>query len=93
MFGLGGARESRDLEPGPLSSRLIRSGGQSLGHWLSEEHAILADYGKHIGGPVPGRIVQVWLIANSIIQQTEGEATFADISIGEGAKAPRVRVF
>lgn len=72
---------------------VIRSGGQSLGQWLLEEHAILADYGKHIGGPAPGRIVQVWLIANSIIQQTEGEAIFADISIGEGPKAPRVRVF
>ena len=31
--------------------------------------------------------------ANSFIQKTEGEATFADISLGEGPSGPRQRVF
>lgn len=72
---------------------VIRSGQESLGQWLGEERAVLADYQKHIGGPPPGRITEVWLIANSIIQQGEGEASFADISLGEGAEGRRLRVF
>lgn len=71
---------------------VVRSGPAELGQWLAEERNVLADYSKHVGGPPPARITEVWLIANSIIQQGRGEASFADISLGE-AGAARLQVF
>jgi hypothetical protein len=71
---------------------VVRSGETDLGKWLTEERDVLADYAKHIGGKAPGRIVQVWLISASIIQQGEGRATYGDIMLASGTGAP-VRVF
>ena len=63
---------------------VLHTGTADLGKWLSEERPILADYIKYVGrGDQPKRITQVWLIANSSIQRTEGDANFADISLGE----------
>jgi hypothetical protein len=62
---------------------ILHSGTGELGKWLSEERTILPDYLKYIGGEAPKRITQVWLIANSSIQKTEGDANFARISLGE----------
>ncbi len=67
---------------------VVRSGGGDLGRWLSEERNILADYKKHVGGAVPAKVTEVWLIANSIFQQGEGVARIGDISLG-AAKAPK----
>jgi hypothetical protein len=59
---------------------VARTGLQDLGKWLSEERDVYADYAERIGGPMPSRIVRVWLIAVSIFQQTEGKCQFADIA-------------
>ena len=59
---------------------VVRSGLDDLGKWLSEERDVYADYAAAIGGPMPGKIVRVWLIAVSIFQQTEGKCQFADIT-------------
>lgn len=71
---------------------VVRSGEAELGKWLAEERDVLADYSKHVGGKAPGRITQVWLISNSIIQQGEGRATYGDIMLTGGERLP-VRVF
>ena len=71
---------------------VIRSGAANLGQWLGEERPVLTDYATHIGGPPPTRIVEVWLIANSFIQKTQGAASFAEISVGD-RDTGRVRVF
>jgi len=60
---------------------VVRSGTQGLGTWMSEARHLKADYGQAIGGAVPARVVRVWLIANSIFQRGQGEATFADIAL------------
>lgn len=70
---------------------VVRSGEADLGKWLSEERNVLADYEKVIGGEVPGKIDQVWLISNSLIQQTEGRASYGDIIL-TGAEEQRIRV-
>jgi hypothetical protein len=70
---------------------VLRSGTGDLGKWLAEERNVQADYAKYVGGPLPAKIVHVWLIANSLIQKGEGEARFADISLGDGSQ--RVQVF
>jgi Protein of unknown function (DUF3047) len=71
---------------------VVRSGETDLGKWLAEERDILADYDRVIGGKAPGRIVQVWLISNSIIQQSEGHARFGDIMLTNQGSPP-LRVF
>lgn len=71
---------------------VVRSGGGDLGRWLSEERNIIADYKKHIGGTVPTKITEVWLIANSIFQQGEGAARIGDISLGTAKAQKRQRV-
>jgi hypothetical protein len=63
---------------------ILHSGSADLGRWLKEERRLLPDYDKYVGrGEPPRRITQVWLIANSSIQKTEGDASFARISLGE----------
>ncbi len=59
---------------------VARTGVADLGKWLSEERDIYADYAAAIGGPMPEKIVRVWLICVTIFQQTEGKCQFADIS-------------
>jgi Protein of unknown function (DUF3047) len=71
---------------------VVRSGETDLGKWLAEERDVLADYNQVIGGKAPGRIVQVWLISASIIQQSEGHAKFGDIVLTNPDSAA-VRVF
>ena len=70
---------------------VLHSGSDDLGKWLSEERTLLADYNRYVArGEPPRRITQVWLIANSSIQKTEGDADFAKISLGE--KTSRLEV-
>lgn len=63
---------------------VARSGTGDLGQWLNESHNVLADYDKAIGGPAPGRIVRVWLIANSVFGRGEGRAQFGNIQLNDG---------
>jgi Protein of unknown function (DUF3047) len=72
--------------------QVVRTGETDLGKWLAEERDVLADYDKVIGGKAPGRIVEVWLISASIIQQSEGRARFGDIMLSGDGGAP-LRVF
>lgn len=72
--------------------KVVRSGEADLGKWLAEDHNVLADYREVIGGKDPGRIVQVWLISASIIQQSEGHARFGDIAL-TNPDGSAVRVF
>ena len=68
---------------------VVRSGLEDLGKWLSEERDLFADYAERIGGPMPGKIVKVWLIAVCIFQQAEGKCQFADIAVhGENGAIP-----
>jgi hypothetical protein len=63
---------------------VLHTGSADLGKWLTEERKLLPDYNKYVArGEPPKRITQVWLIANSSIQRTEGDASFAKISVGE----------
>jgi hypothetical protein len=71
---------------------VVRTGETDLGKWLAEERDVLADYNRVIGGKSPGRIVQVWLISASIIQQSEGRARFGDIMLTRPG-SPALRVF
>jgi hypothetical protein len=59
---------------------VARTGLEDLGKWLSEERDVYADYAERIGGPMPEKIVRVWLIVVTIFQRTEGKCQFADIS-------------
>ena len=57
---------------------VLRSGKTGLGAWQSEDRALYNDYVQAIGAP-PKRIVQVWLIANSLFQRRPGRCEYADI--------------
>jgi hypothetical protein len=58
----------------------IRSGSEGLGRWFEEERNVYRDYQEYIGGPLPGNIVRVWLIAVSLFQGREGVGRYADIA-------------
>jgi hypothetical protein len=60
----------------------LRSGKAGLGQWHCESRLIAADYAEALGGPLPERIVRVWLIANSIFQRGHGKGRFAHIRFG-----------
>lgn len=72
---------------------VVRSGEADLGKWLTEERHVAADYAKYVGGKSPGRIVQVWLISNTLFQQGEATANYGDIMLTGGAQAAPLRVF
>ena len=62
----------------------VRSGSDGLGKWQQERRQVAADYARAIGGPVPQRIVAVWLIAVSLFQHGQGVADFAEIAVRSG---------
>jgi hypothetical protein len=64
----------------------VRSGTAGLGTWVSELRHLKRDYVRAIPGAVPAKIVRVWLIANSVFQRGQGEATFADIALTSGGR-------
>lgn len=68
---------------------VVRSGTRDFDKWLNQERHVLADYAKHVGGAPPARITQVWLIANSSIQRTEGDVSYARISVGNSSSMRR----
>ena len=65
---------------------VIRTGPQGLGEWRDEERDVFADYATAIGGPAPGRITRVWLIAVSLFQGKEGKCQYSDIAFVTGEK-------
>jgi hypothetical protein len=60
---------------------VLRSGSDGLGHWHEERRSIAADYAKALGGPMPQKVVRVWLIANSVFQRRLGKARFRNIIV------------
>lgn len=69
---------------------IVESGTENLGKWKEETRWIAADYRRAIGDKVPGKIVGVWLIANSLFQRLGGRARFRDIRIFEDGSARSV---
>ena len=61
--------------------QVVRSDLAKLGMWLEEKQPVLDDYERAIGGPLPKRIVAVWLIAVSIFQRRKGRCSFARIKL------------
>lgn len=57
---------------------------KDLGKWLAEERSIRKDYERAIGGDVPAKVVQVWLIANSLFQRGTGKCDYRAIRLIEG---------
>ena len=60
---------------------IVRSGTADLGRWLDEERPIAKDYAYAIGGPLPSRVVGVWLIALSCFQRGYGACDYAKIGL------------
>ncbi|MDR3409130.1 MAG: DUF3047 domain-containing protein [Methylovirgula sp.] len=60
---------------------IVRSGTTDLGRWLEEERPVAEDYARAIGGPLPSRIVGVWLIALSCFQRGYGACDYAKIEL------------
>jgi len=63
---------------------VIRSGLEGLGEWVDEDRSLREDYINALGetrGPVPERVVRVWLIANSIFQRGTGRCQFRDMRL------------
>lgn len=73
--------------------QVVRSGRKELNQWLDEEHSVLADYQRAVGGPAPKKIVAVWLIAVSLFQGRRGACDYSGIRLlgraGEVAVGPR----
>lgn len=57
---------------------------KDIGKWLSEERSIRKDYERAIGGDVPAKVVQVWLIANSLFQRGTGKCDYRGIRLVDG---------
>ncbi|MGZ5028655.1 MAG: DUF3047 domain-containing protein [Methylobacter sp.] len=70
---------------------VIRSGSQGLGEWFNEDRDVYQDYINAIGGPLPGNIVKVWLIAVSLFQHEQGVCQYADISFVSGGRVVPVQ--
>jgi hypothetical protein len=62
-----------------------RSGKQQLGLLLDEQRDVYKDYQSIIGGKA-SRVVQVWLIANSLFNRGFGRCAFSRIAIGQSGK-------
>ena len=58
---------------------VIRNDPAELGQWLDERRNLWADYKRAIGGPLPDRVVGVWLIANSLFQRGQGRCRYRGI--------------
>jgi Protein of unknown function (DUF3047) len=57
---------------------------KDVGRWLAEERSIKQDYKRAIGGDVPAKVVQVWLIANSLFQRGTGKCDYRAIRLTDG---------
>ncbi|MAN63610.1 MAG: hypothetical protein CMI60_16875 [Parvibaculum sp.] len=57
---------------------------KDVGKWLSEERSIRRDYERAIGGDVPEKVVQIWLIANSLFQRGTGKCDYRAIRLVDG---------
>ncbi|MEQ1439167.1 DUF3047 domain-containing protein [Fontimonas sp. SYSU GA230001] len=65
---------------------VLRTPADGLGRWIGESRSLLADYRRAVGGPVPQRIVAVWLIANSTFQNARGRCRYRRIVLDDGVQ-------
>ncbi len=65
---------------------VLRRPEDGLGQWLDESRSLRADYAAAIGGPLPNKVVAVWLIANSAFQSGRGLCRYRNIQLGDGQK-------
>jgi hypothetical protein len=62
---------------------VVRSGLEGLGAWHDEQRNLYEDYLAYMGEPL-GRIVRVWLIANSVFQRRRGRCSYGGIRLSDG---------
>ncbi|MGE0624860.1 MAG: DUF3047 domain-containing protein [Pseudomonadales bacterium] len=65
---------------------VIQSGVDGLGSWHSHQRNVLSDYRDAIEVPGATRIVGVWFIANSLFGRQRAAASFARVSVTDGAQ-------
>ncbi len=68
---------------------VVRSGQRGLGQWLSESRNVYEDCRKAYG-EAPRKIVQVWLIAVSLLQRLEGVCDYKDIRLTDGVNTLKI---
>ena len=68
---------------------VARTGSGDLGKWLQESRNVSADYQKTIGGKLPNKITQIWLIGTSVMSRSEGLGEFGEIWVGNGKETVR----
>ena len=69
---------------------VARTATAGLGRWINQERPVLADHQAAIRGPVPSRVVRVWLIAQTVPQASHGVAEFSRIELVDGDQTLRV---
>lgn len=69
---------------------VVRSGSDELGRWLDESRNVYDDYRIAIGGPMPQRVIRIWLISVSLFQRRQGRCAYADIRLSQGGKTLQV---
>jgi hypothetical protein len=69
---------------------VIESGEEGLGEWSSHVRNVAADYESAIDGPLPSRIVGVWIINVGAFAGHDGDARFANAVITSGGTRTEV---
>ncbi len=69
---------------------VLRNDARDIGKWLDEDRNIYDDYQKAISGPMPERVVAIWLIANTAFQRGQGDCSYRRISVGNNAQSIEV---
>ncbi len=68
---------------------VIRSRGDSLGHWYAETRNVYEDVAEAMGPP-PARVTGIWLIALSTFHHRVARASFTDITLANEQSELRV---
>jgi hypothetical protein len=69
---------------------VVRTGPTDLGRWIDEERGVLVDHQAAIGGAVPARVVNAWLIGVSFVQGGRARAEFRNIELVDGDTVLRI---
>lgn len=63
---------------------VLRNDPNEMGQWLDEDRNVYDDYQKAISGPMPKRVVAIWLIANAAFQRGQGDCRYRGIALQSG---------
>lgn len=58
---------------------VLRNDPKQMGQWLGEDRNVYDDYQMAISGPMPQRVVAIWLIANTAFQRGQGNCRYRGI--------------